>query len=46
MESVAPVTSMYGRVTMRHADGAELLLDLELSPQVPPRVQLYEKVEG
>lgn len=46
MESVAPVTPMCGRATMRHADGTELVLDLELSPHVPPRVQLYEKVEG
>jgi CubicO group peptidase (beta-lactamase class C family) len=46
METVAPVTPMRGRATMRHADGTELQLDLELSPQVPPRLQLYEEVKG
>ena len=46
METVAAVTPMRGRATMRHADGTELQLDLELSPQVPPRLQLYEVVAG
>ena len=45
-ENVAAVTPTRGRATMRHADGTELQLDLELSPQVPPRLQLYEEVEG
>jgi CubicO group peptidase (beta-lactamase class C family) len=44
-ESVAAVTPMRGRATMRHADGTERGFDLELSPLVPPRLQLYEMVE-
>ena len=35
---------MRGRATMRHADGTERQIDLELSPLVPPRLQLYEVV--
>jgi CubicO group peptidase (beta-lactamase class C family) len=46
LETVAPVTAMRGRAVMRHADGTELQFDLELSPQVPPRLQLYEEVQG
>jgi CubicO group peptidase (beta-lactamase class C family) len=42
--SVDAITPMRGRVTMRHADGAECLLDLEMSPLVPPRLQLCEVV--
>ena len=43
---VTAVTPMRGRATMRHADGTERLLDLEMSPLVPPRLQLYELVTG
>ncbi|MEY2582382.1 MAG: hypothetical protein QOE09_2231 [Ilumatobacteraceae bacterium] len=45
-KTVAAVTPMRGRVTMRHADGTERGFDLELSPLVPPRLQLYELLEG
>ena len=45
-ETVAAVTPMRGRATMRHADGTVRQFDLELSPQVPPRLQLYEEPEG
>jgi CubicO group peptidase (beta-lactamase class C family) len=44
LENVAAVTPMRGRATMRHADGTELQIDLELSPLVPPQLQLYEVV--
>ena len=43
---VAAVTPMRGVVTLRHADGTERQFDLELSPHVPPRLQLYEEVDG
>lgn len=39
-------TAVSGRATMRHADGTELQIDLDLSPVVPPRVQFYEVVDG
>jgi CubicO group peptidase (beta-lactamase class C family) len=42
---VAAVTPMRGRATLRHTDGTERQFDLELSPHVPPRVQLYEEVD-
>jgi hypothetical protein len=29
---------------MRHADGTEIKIDLELSPLVSPQLQLYEVV--
>ena len=45
VDAVAAVTPMRGRATMRHADGTERHVDLELSPLVPPRLQLYEVVE-
>ncbi|MBK5332156.1 MAG: serine hydrolase [Ilumatobacteraceae bacterium] len=44
LDKVAAVTPLRGRATMRHADGAELHIDLELSPLVPPQLQLYEVV--
>ncbi|MBK5334122.1 MAG: hypothetical protein JJD93_19250, partial [Ilumatobacteraceae bacterium] len=44
LDKVAAVTPLRGRATMRHADGAELQIDLELSPLVPPQLQLYEVV--
>lgn len=40
------ITPLRGRVTMRHADGTERCLDLEMSPLVPSRLQLYEVVAG
>ena len=46
VETVAAVTPMRGRATMRHADGTERKFDIELSPLVPPRLQLYGLVEG
>jgi CubicO group peptidase (beta-lactamase class C family) len=46
VEAVAAVTPMRGRATMRHVDGTERQVDLELSPLVPTRLQLYEVVEG
>ena len=44
LENVAAVTPMRGRASMRHADGTERKFDLELSPLVPPQLQLYEVV--
>ncbi len=41
---VAATTPTSGRATMRHADGTEARIDLDLSPLVPPRVQFYEVV--
>ncbi|HEX3090431.1 MAG TPA: serine hydrolase, partial [Ilumatobacteraceae bacterium] len=46
VDEVAAVTPMRGQVTMRHADGTAHRIDLELSPQVPPRVQLYDDADG
>jgi Beta-lactamase len=46
LTSVTAVTPMRGRATMRHSDGAELVLDLEMCPLLPPRLQLYEVVAG
>ena len=43
---VAAVTPMRGRATLRHVDGTERQFDLELSPHVPPRLQLYDEVDG
>jgi hypothetical protein len=37
-------TPTSGRATLRHADGVEVNIDLDLSPLVPPRVQYYEVV--
>jgi hypothetical protein len=37
-------TPTSGRATLRHADGVEVAIDLDLSPLVPPRVQYYEVV--
>ena len=44
LEKVAAVTPMRGRASMRHANGTERKFDLELSPLVPPQLQLYEVV--
>jgi CubicO group peptidase (beta-lactamase class C family) len=44
LEKVAAVTPLRGRATLRHADGTERRIDLELSPLVPPQLQLYEVV--
>ena len=46
VESIAAITPMRGRATLRHADGTERLFDLELSPLNPPRLQLYEVAGG
>ncbi|MEP7201757.1 MAG: serine hydrolase domain-containing protein [Ilumatobacteraceae bacterium] len=46
LERVTTDTPMRGQAAMRHADGTERLIDLELSPLVPPRVQFYEVVAG
>jgi CubicO group peptidase (beta-lactamase class C family) len=46
LAAVAAVTPTRGRATMRHADGTVRHIDLELSPLVPPRVQLYEVLTG
>ena len=35
-----------GRATLRHEDGTHVHLELELSPLVPPRIQLYEVTAG
>jgi hypothetical protein len=43
--SVDAITPMRGRVTMRFVDGTEQQIDLEMSPLVPPRLQLCELVE-
>ena len=40
--SIDAITPMRGRATLRHADGTECQIDLELSPLVPPRLQLCE----
>jgi CubicO group peptidase (beta-lactamase class C family) len=34
------------RATLRHDDGTQLQVDVELSPLLPPRIQLYEVVAG
>lgn len=44
LETVKAETPMRGRATMRHADGTERTIDLDLSPLVPPQVQFYEVV--
>jgi hypothetical protein len=46
VEVVAAVTPTRGEVTMRYADGTLRRIDVELSPHVPPRLQLYEDAEG
>jgi CubicO group peptidase (beta-lactamase class C family) len=46
LDAVAAVTPMRGVATLRHVDGTERQMDLELSPHVPPRLQLYEEVDG
>jgi CubicO group peptidase (beta-lactamase class C family) len=46
VEGVTVETPMSGRATLRHADGTRRQIDLELSPHVPPRVQVYEEVRG
>ena len=46
VESIAAITPMRGRATLRHADGTERLFDLELSPLNPQRLQLYEVAGG
>ncbi|MGZ4679351.1 MAG: hypothetical protein ACXVIH_05080, partial [Ilumatobacteraceae bacterium] len=43
---VAATTATSGRATMRHSNGSEVRIDLDLSPLVPPRVQFYEVVGG
>jgi CubicO group peptidase (beta-lactamase class C family) len=43
---VDATTAVSGRVTMRHADGAPLKIDLDLSPAMPPKLQFYEVVAG
>ena len=42
--SIDAFTPLRGQVVMRHADGTERRLDVEMSPQVPSRLQLYEVV--
>jgi CubicO group peptidase (beta-lactamase class C family) len=37
-------TPLRGQVLMRHADGTERRFDVEMSPLVPSRLQLYETV--
>ena len=44
--SVTAITPMRGLATMRHADGSEQHIDIELSPHIPPRLQLYEEADG
>ncbi len=44
--AVAAVTPMRGVATMRHVDGTERQIDLQMSPLVPPRLQSYEVVAG
>ena len=44
LETVTAETPMRGRATMHHADGTQRKIDLELSPLVPPQLQLYEVV--
>lgn len=46
VEGVMTDTPVRGQATMRHADGTECRIDLELSPLIPPRVQFYEVVAG
>ena len=46
LESVTSDTPMRGQATMRHADGTERRVDLELSPLIPARVQFYEVGAG
>jgi hypothetical protein len=40
--SIDAVTPMRGRATLRHADGTERQIELEMSPLVPPRLQQCE----
>ena len=40
--SIDAVTPMRGRATLRHVDGSERQIELELSPLVPPRLQRCE----
>ena len=35
-----------GRATLSHSDGTTVRVDVELSPLVPPRIQLYEVTTG
>ncbi len=42
VDEVTAETPMRGRATMRHVDRTVRHVDLELSPQVPPRLQFYE----
>jgi serine-type D-Ala-D-Ala carboxypeptidase/endopeptidase len=44
--AVAALTPMRGRATLRHADGTEQQVDLDMSPLVPPRLQFYEVITG
>jgi CubicO group peptidase (beta-lactamase class C family) len=47
--TVAAVTaeaSTRGRVTMRHTDDTELLIDMDIAPLMPPQIQFYEVVGG
>jgi hypothetical protein len=46
LDEVAAVTPMRGVATMRYDDGTVRRLDLEMSPHVPPRLQLYEDADG
>jgi CubicO group peptidase (beta-lactamase class C family) len=47
--SVAGITAeaaTRGRITMHHADETEVLVDMDIAPLVPPRIQFYEVVAG
>jgi hypothetical protein len=44
--SMSAEAATRGRISMRHADGAERLVDMDIAPLVPPRIQFYEVVTG
>jgi CubicO group peptidase (beta-lactamase class C family) len=39
---VTATTPTRGRAAMRHDDGTAVMVDVELSPLIPPRIQFYE----
>jgi CubicO group peptidase (beta-lactamase class C family) len=46
LASVTAESATRGQAVMRHADGTDLRIDIDVSPLVPPQVQFYEVVTG
>ncbi len=46
LASVKTESATRGQAVMRHADGTDLLIDMDVSPLVPPQIQFYEVAEG